>query len=463
MKKILFTTTLLFLFAIAVTAQVSVKENEKAKALIELAKEFASEREFAEAAQRLQMAYDINPNLLDCKSFYLLGLSYYMMEDAPLAIKFLELAVDCEKDKATLSKAYSYLGYSYDDMGDYKQAVENCEKAIYNSSDNEQISIIYEDLANMHFDEEKGEKAIQSMKKSIAHYLKHLSITEDDVMMGSVKNEELGKRYFNLTWFASSLKLESDMIDSVVKSALSGNEDAIGYCKEYQIAYKDAIVLPDSSSEEDKSAKVLIEKAAQQIENEQYASAISNLEKAHRLSPAMFDGNTFYLLGLAYNTIKNYSSGIKYLERALNYSLDKNELYRVYSALGYAYNMLEDYSNAEINAERALYLADNNEEVLECSLRLASIYFAKDDYSSTVDSYQNAIKYYMRIHSITPKEVMKGNVKDKFLADNYMRLTMLLNKLMRGEESDDHLQKAALCGSEYAIDILEKNGIDYEW
>ena len=227
MKKILFTTTLLFLFAIAVTAQVSVKENEKAKALIELAREFASEREFAEAAQRLQMAYDINPNLLDCKSFYLLGLSYYMMEDAPLAIKFLELVVDCEKDKATLSKAYSYLGYSYDDMGDYKQAVENCEKAIYNSSDNEQISIIYEDLANMHFDEEKGEKAIQSMKKSIAHYLKHLSITEDDVMMGSVKNEELGKRYFNLTWFASSLKLESDRIDSVVKSALSGNEDAI--------------------------------------------------------------------------------------------------------------------------------------------------------------------------------------------------------------------------------------------
>jgi hypothetical protein len=100
--------------------------------------------------------------------------------------------------------------------------------------------------------------------------------------------------------------------------------------------------------------------------------------------------------------------------------------------------------------------------VLECSLRLASIYYAQEDYSGTIESYQNAIRYYMRIHSITNAAVMKGKVKDKFLADTHMKLTILLNDAMRGDESDHHLQKAALCGSKSAIEIFEKNGVGYK-
>ena len=147
---------------------------------------------------------------------------------------------------------------------------------------------------------------------------------------------------------------------------------------------------------------------------------------------------------------------------ALNHSLEKQCLYHVYGTLSMTYNEQKDYSNAEINAERALYLAETDEEVLECSLRLASIYYAQEDYSGTIDSYQNAIRYYMKIHSITNAEVMKGNVKDEFLADKHMKLALLLDEAMRGDESNKHLQKAALCGSEYAIEILEKNEVQYK-
>ncbi len=462
MKKALLSIILLLFTAITVTAQVSAKENERAKAYIKQAKEYASKKELDTAAEYLQKAYDINPVMLGCKEIQLLGMSYYMMEDAPQAIKFLNLAAKCETDKALLVEIYSHLGYSYDDMGDFKKAIQQLEKAISYSTDNKTKSVIYEQMANIHFDNDEAEKTIERMKQSVAHYLKHLSVTEDDVMRGGVKNDELGEKYFNLTWFASALNIEVEMRESVVKSALTGNKDAIGFCKENGISYRNAIVLPDSSSEQDKAAKVLIEQAVTHASKKEYNSTISTLEKAYKISPAMFDGKTFYLLGLSYSTIEDYSSGIKYLERALNYSLDKQCLYQVYSTLGYAYSMIQDYSNAEINAERALYLSDNDEEVLECSLKLATIYFAQEDFDGTIDSIRNAIKYYIKIHSITDAELMKGNVQDEFLADNHMRLAILLSEQMRESESNNHLKKAALSGSKLAIDTFEKNGMEYK-
>lgn len=462
MKKAFLSITVLLFFAISATAQVSAVENEKAKAYIKQAKEYASQQELDLAAEFLQKAYDINPGMLGCKEIQLLGMSYYMMEDSPSAIKFLELAAKCETEKKGLTNIYTHLGYSYEDMGDMAKAIGHLEKAISYSTDNKEIAVIYEQMANMHFDNEQGAKTIERMKQAVNHYLKHLSVTEDDVMRGSVKNEELGKKYFSLSWFASALNLSTEMRDAVVKSALTGNKDAIGFCKENGISYRNAIVLPNSSSEQDKAATALIEQAVVHASKKEYTSLISKLEKAYNMSPATFDGKTFYLLGLGYSTKEKYRSAIKYLEMALHYSLDKKCLYQVYSTLGYAYNMVKDYNNAEINAERALYMSDNDEEVLECSLRLASIYYAQKDYSGTIESYENAIRYYMRIHSITNAAVMKGKVKDKFLADTHMKLTILLNDAMRGDESDHHLQKAALCGSESAIEVFKKNGVKSE-
>ena len=441
MKKALLSIILLLFTAITVTAQVSAKENERAKAYIKQAKEYASKKELDTAAEYLQKAYDINPVMLGCKEIQLLGMAYYMIEDAPQAIKFLNLAAKCETDKALLVEIYSHLGYSYDDMGDFKKAIQQLEKAISYSTDNKTKSVIYEQMANIHFDNDEAEKTIERMKQSVAHYLKHLSVTEDDVMRGGVKNDELGEKYFNLTWFASALNIEVEMRESVVKSALTGNKDAIGFCKENGISYRNAIVLPDSSSEQDNAAKALIEQAVVHASKKEYSSLISKLEKAYSVSPATLDGKSFYLLGLGYSIKEKYKSAIKYLEMALNYSLDKRCLYQVYSTLGYSYNKLKDYKNAEINAERALYLSGNNEEVLECSLRLASIYYAQEDFSGTIESYENAIRYYMRIHSITNAAVMKGNVKDKFLADTHLKLSSLLNDAMREDESDNHLQK----------------------
>lgn len=457
MKKALLSISLLLFFAISATAQVSAVESEKAKAYIKQAKEYALQEELDSAAEYLQKAYDINPDMLDCKEIQLLGMSYYMMEDNPLAIKFLELAAKCKTDKEALVRIYSHLGYSYDDMGDFIKAIRHLEKAISYSTNHKETSIIYEQLANMHFDNDQGQKTINSMKKSIAHYLRHISVTEKEVMMGSVKNEDLGKKYFSLTWFASALTLDSEMRDAVVKSALTGNKDAIRFCKKSNINYTNAVIVPSSTRTEDQAAKALIEQAVMHVSKQDYTSIISKLERAYSLSPATFDGKTFYLLGLSYSNKEKYRSAIKYLEMALHYSLDKKCLYQVYTTLGYAYNKQKDYTHAEINTERALYLASTDKDVLQCSLRLASIYYAQEDYSGTIDSYQNAIRYYMRVHSIANSEVMKGNVKDKFLAETHMKLTILLNDAMREDESDHHLQKAALCGSEYAIEILEKN------
>ena len=99
MKKVLLLTTLWLLFSFGLFAQTKSGDNEKAKALIEQAKKYAAEEEYAPAANYLQKAYDVNPSLFDCYATQLLGVSYYMMDESELAIKFLELAVKCENKK----------------------------------------------------------------------------------------------------------------------------------------------------------------------------------------------------------------------------------------------------------------------------------------------------------------------------------------------------------------------------
>lgn len=454
MKKALL-STILILFATSAFAQISSEENQKAQTYLEQARSFATQQEYGQAASYLQKAYDINPTMLKCNDLQLLGSSYYMMEDSPSAIKFLELAVKCQKDKKQLAKIYTHLGYCYEDMEDYKRAEDNLLKAIAHTTDDKEMSLIYEELANVHFDNQQPQKTIQRMKQSIHHYLKHLSLTEEDVMMGSVKNDELGTKYFNLTWFASSLDMKSEMHNSIIKSALCGSRDAIWYCKENNIAYQDAIVVPGSSIQDDNAAQQLIHTAAITFSKKEYKSTISNLKKAYTASPSLFDGKTFMLWGLSYSLTNDNASAIQYLNRALNYSLEKKELYLLYSTLSRAYHMEGDYYKAVINAERSLYLASNDKQVLDCSLKLASSYYAQEDIESTIESLQNAIKYYMRINSISNSDVMKGNVKDRFLADNHMRLVLLLSDEMRDDESDKHLQKAALCGSEFAKETIE--------
>ena len=460
MKKVFLTSTLLIFFVFGLCAQSNV-DNERAKAFIEKAKGYAAQQEFESVAQYLQQAYDINPTLLDCNNTQLLGVAYYMMEESDSAIKFLELATQCEVKKEALAKIYIYLSDTYLETGNYIQAVKSSEKAISHTSNEKDKSILYEELANIHYDNKQGDKSIESMKKSVAHYLKYHALTEAEVMRGTVRNDALGIKYFNLTWFASSLGKDSVMLDAIVKSALCGNKDAIGYCNENKIAYKEAIIVGDTSDKAIEEVNALIKQAATLVEKGQYASAVSYLEKAHAINSTLFTGKTYHLMGLSYNMLSKYRKAIQYYERALQFDLNKKDLYFIYGTLADAYFKEKDLINASKNAERALYLSNSDDNVLKCSLRLASIYSAQDDLESTIDSYQNAIRYYMKIHKITEAEVKRGNVKDKFLAETNMKLASLLNEIMRGDESDDHLIKAALTGNKNARDVLEKNKVKY--
>lgn len=456
MKQLVLSFILLFFFTITVTAQEDTEKNSRARVFIQQAEEYAQNQEYGQAAVYLQKAYDINPILLDCNSFQLLGFSYYMMEDPSHAVKYLELSIKCEKDEETLAKIHTYLGYSHEELGNYKEAVENCQKAILYSNDYVENSDIYEDIAGMHFDNEKFEEAVTAQKQSVRYYLKHLSITESDVMMGTIKNDVLADKYLKIAWYADYADLKEQVIDYTVKSALCGSQKAVDYCIENNIAYQDAILVPESTTKEDQKAQSLIDEATTHLSEGDNNKAISNLEEAYKISPALFDGKTFMMWGYGNFLVEEYAKGIQYFNRALGFSLEKKDLYQVYSNLSYAYKMKEDYYKATLNAERALYLASSDEEVLDCSLKLAVNYYAQGDIDGTIESIENAIKYYMRINSITNKELIEGAVTDDFLAENHMRLAILLNEQMRDDEFEQHLQKAALSGSEIAIKTLEE-------
>ena len=78
-KKILFSTILLFIFTFELSAQTKIKNDnndEKARTLIEHAKEYADKKLFTLAVDNLQKTYSVNKDIFNCQDFCLMGISY---------------------------------------------------------------------------------------------------------------------------------------------------------------------------------------------------------------------------------------------------------------------------------------------------------------------------------------------------------------------------------------------------
>ncbi len=210
----------------------------EAMELVPKAEKYYGEKLFALSAELFQKAYDICPNVFDCFDLGLLGYSYYYNSNFLDAIKYLEKAAVLEKNNQSLYFIYESIGDCYLKINKYEKSKIFFQKALFIVKENEYTSYVYSDLGYLYSKQRKFHQAIEHYKKAVEFYLRHLSTSENEVMRGKIKNAVLGEIYYNISvrYYNIGQKDKSD--NYLIKSALCGDEDAINYCKKYNIKYE---------------------------------------------------------------------------------------------------------------------------------------------------------------------------------------------------------------------------------
>jgi tetratricopeptide (TPR) repeat protein len=127
--------------------------------------------------------------------------------------------------------------------------------------------------------------------------------------------------------------------------------------KEALKAYKTAILLDENS------LLVWTNIVLLHFEFEDYDSVSYYAEKALEIFPNQ--GRLWFMNGLGYYSINNFTSALKSLETAEKYIIDDKRMRNdVLSTLGDTYNSLKQYEKSDESYEKALELDPNNEHVL---------------------------------------------------------------------------------------------------
>ncbi len=208
--------------------------------LVKKAEEYYFKKLFALSAETFQKAYDLCPPsiMMDCLDLQLMGDSYYYNNDFLDAIKYLEKAAVCQKNKRTLYFIYYNIGNSYLHLNKYEKSKIFFQKALAIAKENDFIAHCYFSLGDLSRELGESYQSIKYYKRGVEFYLNHLSTNENEIMRGKIKNTVLGEIYYSIAVRYHKIAQENKSDNYLIKSALCGYESAISYCKKYNIKYK---------------------------------------------------------------------------------------------------------------------------------------------------------------------------------------------------------------------------------
>lgn len=172
----------------------------EAKELLQIARKYFDDKLDDLAAEAYIKVNDLCPAKLDCNSLSIAGTACFMSGKYASAISFLTMAVDCEANEKMQYFNYNYLSKSYIYSGNFDNVLFFIMKGLNYAKEKNEISDCYFDLAftyTYHFKD--YQKAIDYYEKSIDLYLTYISVEEDDILSGKVKNQALAARYSNLS------------------------------------------------------------------------------------------------------------------------------------------------------------------------------------------------------------------------------------------------------------------------
>lgn len=212
-------------------------KRERVKILLEQAQEYSEQNLFEQSAQYFQKAFDLYPDAFDCKDIYNMGSCYYMIQNDPLAIEFLDMAAECMLNDNMLHYIYGFLGNSHLRQGYFRKALLYFEKSFTLAQDYYEVSSSYSDIGKVYYEIEEYDIAIDNQEKAIEIYLKEISATEREVMDGSVNDGVLGEYYYDLALSYNKKDVNINVDDYLKKAALSGYEFAIEVCRQNGLKY----------------------------------------------------------------------------------------------------------------------------------------------------------------------------------------------------------------------------------
>lgn len=284
MKKILFTTVLLLSFVFRLNAQVRIKmqrqgdgnryldqgviynslnanevngnqavvmehsnifygeRNERVEKLINDAKNYFNKELYNQAIEVFQKAFDLSPNSFTCIDYYYLGYSFHCIKDYLSAIENLRIASECLEDYTVLSLILSKLSDSHMKILNYNRATFYAKKQLTFAKNDFWISDAYFNLGFLHSIQAKYTESIPYYNKCIDAFLKYLSITERDIMKGTVRDDIIGEYYYEMGYSYAMLDMDKESSDCIIKSALCGYEQGIDYCRRVDIDYINRVV-----------------------------------------------------------------------------------------------------------------------------------------------------------------------------------------------------------------------------
>lgn len=258
--------------------------------------------------------------------------------------------------------------------------------------------------------------------------------------------------------------VEATIIHELSAPLLLG-QSAIQKMGKIQLEDDELIIIDATLAYSEKAcieAKKLKEKAGTYIRDELYTLSADTYQKSYDLCPDAFDCLEIFLLGSLYFQISNYQSAIKYLSKTIECNLDSTNLYFTYKNLGICYFEIKDYHNATVNLEKSLSYTRDNDNISISTSYLGNVYFRLEKYSEAITYYEKCISLDLQSISKTMNDLMRGDVRDEFIAETLWNISVCYQNLDSESRSDNYIIRSALCGYEKAISYCKKYKLDYE-
>ena len=287
--------------------------------------------------------------------------------------------------------------YAYIDKADYFLTKDNFKKAIEYYTYATKVKCkksknAYIEIAKIYYQLEKYDNAIEFYNKIKPK--------------GEKEYFRIGEIYLQKRDYNSSIEYYNKILESNPKNekALFAKGAVYIEMQKYQKAidiYNQIIKLNP------KNDRAYTNIADLYFANKQYKEAINYYQKAIDISPKTnliisrdlafkklknmpYDIKDYYQKGLQSNKVGNYTSAIKYLEKAKGLN-SKN--YKIYNALGESYCKVEDFPKA-LSALKKSYKLNKKD---------AKVYKLKGNVHYKLKQYRKAIKDYQKVIRINPK------------------------------------------------------------
>lgn len=315
----------------------------------------------------------------------------------------------------------------------------------------------------LHFIFDTGASNVSLSISEAVFMLKNGYLNESDLHGSSYAQIANGDIVKNTTVILKELEIGGIILHNVeaiiiheTSAPLLLGQSAIQKLGSIQLEDDELIILQAESSSDQScpDAIKLLKDADSYFDMKLYSLSAETFNKAHDLCSLVFNWYEFYYMGLSYYYSNSYTLAIKYFEKSLNYTDDKEEQSRAYSYIGNSYIETSNFSNAILNLEKALAITTDNKYKSYYNADISTIYRKQNKFYEAIDYLKKSIDYYLLSLSITEIDVKRGRVENQILGGYYWTIGILYNKLYLDRDEGWNMAMAAMCGHEKAIKFL---------